>query len=108
MKSFENKRTSLAKLFVVAALAGTCCATASADGRTTQYWLDHPSERATKLRECKAHSATTAASIDCVNAGRAAAAALGSGTPVYVGAPPAPSAAPPRPPRPTRPARWRP
>lgn len=94
MKSFEKHPTSLAKLFVAAALAGACCAAGATGERTAKYWLDHPADRATKLRECKAQAAIMADSPDCVNAGRAAAAALGSGTPVYVGAPAAPAAAP--------------
>ncbi len=94
MNSFEIHRTSLAKLFVVAALAGACCAASAAGERTAQYWLDHPAERATKLRECKAQAATKADSPDCVNVGRAAAAALGSATSVYVGTPAAAPSSP--------------
>ncbi len=93
MKISGIHRTFLTKLFVAAALAGACCAAGAAGGRTAQYWLDHPVERATKLKECKTQAATMADSPDCVNASRAAAAALGSRTPVYVGAPP-PAAAP--------------
>jgi entry exclusion lipoprotein TrbK len=92
MTSFENHRTSLAKLVVASALAGVYCASGVAGEFTAQYWLDHPAERANKLHECKAQAATIANSPDCVNASRAAVAALGSGTPVYVGAP-APSSA---------------
>lgn len=76
MKLFEKHPTSLANLFVAATLAG------AADERTAQYWVNHPADRATKLRECMVQAATMANSPDCVNAGRAAAAALGSGTPV--------------------------
>ena len=94
MKTFENHHAVFAKLFIAAALAGACCAAGAAGERTAQYWLDHPAERAAKLRECKAQAATTAGSPDCVNAGRAAAAALGRGTPVYVGATGSPAAAP--------------
>lgn len=94
MKISGIHRTVLTKLLVAGALTGTCCAAGAAGERTTQYWLDHPAERAAKLRECKAQAATTAGSPDCVNAGRAAAAALGRGTPVYVGATGSPAAAP--------------
>lgn len=65
--------------------------------RTTQYWLDHPTERAAKLKQCQVDAAIMPNSQDCINAGKAAAAALGRGKPVYVEAPAAPIADSPAP-----------
>ncbi|MCY0916547.1 MULTISPECIES: entry exclusion lipoprotein TrbK [Massilia] len=87
MKQFKMLAKSLLAVALSAAVG-----TASADsGRNAQYWLDHPVERTAKLKECQVDVATTTNSPDCVSAGQAAAAALGRGKPVYVGAPPAPS-----------------
>jgi hypothetical protein len=54
------------------------------DVRPVSYWKDNGEERKVKLAECKEHGATIGKSENCENAGRAAAATLGGGKPVYV------------------------
>ena len=89
----NSTKRLIAATFAVLTLADTCYGASADTGRTAKYWMEHRAERMSKLKECKSNAAI-AESTDCANAARAAIAVLGSGTPVYVGAPPKPAAAP--------------
>jgi entry exclusion lipoprotein TrbK len=80
------------KLCLSMALVGAYCTASAADGRTAEYGLNRPVERAQTQKECSLQ-ATTRDSPECLAAGRAAAAALGRGKPVYIGAPTEPATA---------------
>jgi hypothetical protein len=55
--------------------------------KPVSYWKENSQARGTKIAECREHAATIGEAPNCENAGRAAAAAMGGGVPVYVPAP---------------------
>lgn len=73
----QHRSASMTNILVAAILAATYHHLVAAEARTAQYWLDNPVERASRLKECMALAPAAEYPADCVNAGRAAAAAFG-------------------------------